>query len=246
MSESRIRDTYDTVAAAYDTALRDELAGKPVDRALLDALLELCPGIVADVGCGPGHVTRHLAARHRAVVGVDLSPAMVEIARGAAPSLSFEVGSMLDLPVADGAWSGIVAFYSIIHLTPAERARAFREFAPRPGTGRLGAGVVPRLGSGPAGGQPPALSQWFGSPVDLDSFYLDPADVTADLAAAGFSVAATTLRSPVPGVEYPEPPVLSPSAVGPRRVGRRQVAGSGIRVGPCSARVSAGSGAAAR
>ena len=92
MAESRIRATYDTVAMAYDTALRDELAGKPVDRALLDALLELCPGIVADVGCGPGHVTRYLAARHRAVVGVDLSPAMVEIARGAVPALSFEVG----------------------------------------------------------------------------------------------------------------------------------------------------------
>lgn len=203
MSESRIRDTYDTVAAAYDEALRSELAGKPVDRALLDALLELSPGIVADVGCGPGHVTRHLAARHRAVVGVDLSPAMVEIARGAAPSLSFEVGSMLDLPVADGAWSGIVAFYSIIHLTPAERARACREFARvlAPGGWVLVSFHVS------AADQPMGSTQhtssWFGSPVDLDSFYLDPAEVTADLTAAGFAVAATTLRAPLPDVEYP-------------------------------------------
>jgi SAM-dependent methyltransferase len=203
MPESRIRDTYDTVAAAYDAALRTELAAKPVDRALLDALLELCPGIVADVGCGPGHVTRYLAARHRAVVGVDLSPAMVEIARTAAPELSFEVGSMLDLPVADGAWSGIVAFYSIIHLTPAERARACREFARvlAPGGWALVAFHVS------AADQPPGsahhLSEWFGSAVDVDAYYLDPADVTADLAAAGFTVAATTLREPVPGAEYP-------------------------------------------
>ncbi|GIF66587.1 methyltransferase [Asanoa ishikariensis] len=203
MSESRTRDAYDTVAAAYDAALRSELAAKPVDRALLDALLELCPGIVADVGCGPGHVTRHLAARHRAVVGVDLSPAMVSLAREAGPSISFEVGSMLDLPVADGAWSGIVAFYSIIHLAPAERARAFREFARALSSG----GWVLVSFHVSAADQPPGstqhLSSWFGSPVDLDSFYLDPASVTADLAAAGFSVAASTMRAPLPGVEYP-------------------------------------------
>ncbi|MEV0715800.1 class I SAM-dependent methyltransferase [Asanoa sp. NPDC050611] len=203
MSESRIRETYDTVAAAYDAALRSELAAKPLDRALLDALLSLCPGLVADVGCGPGHVTRYLAARHRGVVGVDLSPAMVEIAREAAPQLSFEVGSMLDLPVADGAWSGIVAFYSIIHLGPAERARAFREFARvlRAGGWALVSFHVS------AADQPPGsahhLSEWFGSVVDLDAYYLDPAAVTADLVAAGFTVAATTLREPVPGAEFP-------------------------------------------
>ncbi|MDG4824094.1 class I SAM-dependent methyltransferase [Asanoa sp. WMMD1127] len=203
MSESRIRDTYDTVAAAYFAALRDELSGKPVDRALLDALLELCPGIVADVGCGPGHVTGYLAARHRAVVGVDLSPAMVEIARGAYPGLSFEVGSMLDLPVADDAWSGIVAFYSIIHLPPVARARAFQEFARvlAPGGWALVAFHVS------ASDQPPGsthhLDSWFGSPVDLDAFYLSPAAVADDLVAAGFSVMASTERAPLPGVEYP-------------------------------------------
>ncbi|GAA1866174.1 class I SAM-dependent methyltransferase [Asanoa iriomotensis] len=203
MSESRIRDTYDTVASAYDAALRSELAAKPVDRALLDALLELCPGLVADVGCGPGHVTRYLAARHRAVVGIDLSPAMVEIARSAAPELSFEVGSMLDLPVASGSWSGIVAFYSIIHLDAASRARAFGEFARvlTPGGWVLVSFHVS------AADQPPGsahhLSEWFGSSVDLDAYYLDPASVTADLESAGFSIAATTLREPIAGAEFP-------------------------------------------
>ncbi|MEV4620330.1 class I SAM-dependent methyltransferase [Asanoa sp. NPDC049573] len=203
MTESRIRATYDAVAAAYDAALRDELTGKPVDRALLDVLLELSPGIVADVGCGPGHVTRYLAARHRAVVGVDLSPAMVEIARGAAPGLSFEVGSMLDLPVADDAWSGIVAFYSIIHLTPAERASAFRSFARvlAPGGWVLVSFHV--SADGKPAGSVQHLDSWFGAAVDLDSFYLDPADVVADLVAAGFVVSATTERSPLPDVEYP-------------------------------------------
>src|SRR5687767_10354905 len=123
-----LRDTYDTVARAYDAQLADELDHKPLDRALLAAFLELTgPGPVADVGCGPGHVTGFLAARHPGVFGLDLSPRMIEIARERAPDLPFAVASMLSLPVADGAWAGAVALYSIIHLSPPERAAAFRE-----------------------------------------------------------------------------------------------------------------------
>jgi len=54
---------------------------------------------------------------------------MIEIARERAPGLPFTVASMLSLPVPDGAWAGVVAMYSIIHLSPPERAAAFREFA---------------------------------------------------------------------------------------------------------------------
>src|SRR5215207_2083897 len=116
-----VRATYDAVARAYDTQLGDELDGKPLDRALLEALVELAgAGVIADVGCGPGHVTRFLAARHPDVVGIDLSPRMIDIAREHAPALAFTVGSMTRLPAADEAWSGAVALYSIIHLTADE------------------------------------------------------------------------------------------------------------------------------
>jgi hypothetical protein len=36
---------------------------------------------------------------------------------------------MLQLPAGDGAWSGVVSLYSIIHMTTEERAAASREFA---------------------------------------------------------------------------------------------------------------------
>lgn len=39
------------------------------------------------------------------------------------------MASLLDLPVADDAWAGAVALYSIIHLDPGERAAAWRELA---------------------------------------------------------------------------------------------------------------------
>ncbi len=71
-----VRAAYDAIARAYDAQLGDELERKPLDRALLSAIAELAgEGTLADVGCGPGHVTRFLAARHTGVIGIDLSPA---------------------------------------------------------------------------------------------------------------------------------------------------------------------------
>lgn len=69
------RRSYDTVAERYAADIGAELPGKPLDRALLDAFAEVTRhGPVADVGCGPGHATAHLAGRGVAVTGLDLSP----------------------------------------------------------------------------------------------------------------------------------------------------------------------------
>ena len=71
----------DTVAREYPTEIADELAGKPLDRAVLDVVVELAAGgPIADIGCGPGHVAAHLADRGAGVVGVDQSEAMCALA----------------------------------------------------------------------------------------------------------------------------------------------------------------------
>jgi len=56
---------YDRVAEKYAAAFFDELERKPFDRALLDRFAAAAAGRgrVCDVGCGPGHVGRYLAAR---------------------------------------------------------------------------------------------------------------------------------------------------------------------------------------
>ena len=64
--------------------------------------LELAPGQrVLDVGCGPGRHSLALARRGLDVVGVDLSPDFVELARAAAAEEGlqprFEVGDVRDL-----------------------------------------------------------------------------------------------------------------------------------------------------
>jgi SAM-dependent methyltransferase len=112
------RVSYDTVAAGYADFVRDSLDGQPYLRAVLTLFADLVPaaGPVADVGCGPGHVTAHLRKLGVDAFGIDLSPGMVDVARRDHPGLRFEVGSMTDLPLADASVAGVLAFWSLIHV----------------------------------------------------------------------------------------------------------------------------------
>ena len=53
-----VRESYDSAASAYTEHLASELAHKPLDRHLLNRFAEATRdgGLVADLGCGPGHV----------------------------------------------------------------------------------------------------------------------------------------------------------------------------------------------
>ncbi|MEV6327725.1 class I SAM-dependent methyltransferase [Streptomyces sp. NPDC051909] len=125
------REAYDTAAPVYAELFRDSLRDSPLDRAMLSAFAEAVGaggGHVADLGCGPGHVTAHLAEAGLAAFGVDASPAMIGLAREAHPGLRFEVGSMSALDLADGALGGILSRWSIIHTPPREVPAVLAEF----------------------------------------------------------------------------------------------------------------------
>jgi SAM-dependent methyltransferase len=188
------RRSYDSVAGAYAARLRDELDGKPLDRALLAALLEQRPAVapVADLGCGPGHITGWLAARGATAVGVDLSPGMIEVARREQPGAEFRLGDLLSLPAADGEFGAVIAFYSLIHLTPGELPAALAELyrVLRPG------GLA--LLAFHAGTEVRHVTDWLGHDVDVDFRFYEPADVVAALAAAGFTVQARLERAAYP------------------------------------------------
>ncbi len=132
------RDAYDGVAERYAQLFSRMLAHRPLDRALLGAFAELvlahatatgAPAAVADLGCGPGHITAHLRELGVDAFGIDLSPQMIMLARRDRPGLRFEVGNMHHLALADGALGGAVAWYSIIHTPPARVPALFAEFA---------------------------------------------------------------------------------------------------------------------
>jgi SAM-dependent methyltransferase len=97
-----VRRSYDTVAEEYAGGFRDELAGKPLDRALLACLAEQAEQgtAIVDLGCGPGHVAAWLAGRGVAAVGIDLSPRMIAAGRRDYPEVEFREGDFLALPAA--------------------------------------------------------------------------------------------------------------------------------------------------
>jgi ubiquinone/menaquinone biosynthesis C-methylase UbiE len=195
---TKTRASFDAVAGAYAATFSDELAGKPLDRALLAAFAELVPaGPVADVGCGPGYVTAHLASLGLDVRGIDLSPGMVAVAQRAYPSVPFSVGSMLALDLPDGSLAGLVAYYSIVNIPRSELPAVFAEFARVliPGGVLL---MVFQVGDEVRHG-----TEWLGHPIDLHVYRNQPDVVASLLAEAGLAVRMTTVRQPDDdGVEF--------------------------------------------
>src|SRR3712207_7769437 len=100
------RHAYDTVAADYARLLPDMSAEAPLDRAVLAAFVEMVVDVgdclVADVGCGSGRVTAHLADAGLRTIGLDLSPGMIAVARAARPDLAFAVAHAEALPLRSG------------------------------------------------------------------------------------------------------------------------------------------------
>jgi SAM-dependent methyltransferase len=196
---NRLSESYDRVATEYTARIADELAAKPLDRALLLAFAEQVGalGPICDLGCGPGHVAAFLASAGATVEGIDLSSGMIAHARQRFPTLAFHQGDMRSLAIADATFGGIAAFYSIIHLAPSELVPTFQEWwrVLRP------AGSV--LVAFHSGDSVVHLDSWWDQPVDLDFRFL-PADAVATaLQQAHFSIEATVRRAPYPGVEHP-------------------------------------------
>ncbi|RJQ68013.1 class I SAM-dependent methyltransferase [Pseudonocardiaceae bacterium YIM PH 21723] len=118
------RASYDADADGYTDKVRDLLTRMPYLRTALgvfaDQVLTAGGGSVADVGCGPGHVTSHLHKLGVDAFGIDLSPEMVGIAKRDHPGLHFEVGSMTDLKLPDTSLAGLLAWWSLIHIPDEE------------------------------------------------------------------------------------------------------------------------------
>src|SRR5690606_33162762 len=60
-------------------------------------------GALVDLGCGSGTLAAALAKLGRPIVGIDASPAMVALARQAAPGARFEVGSVYGAAIPEAA-----------------------------------------------------------------------------------------------------------------------------------------------
>jgi SAM-dependent methyltransferase len=110
---------WETKAAGYD-----RFFGGITSR-LIEPLLDAAsvgPGSrVLDVATGPGYVAAAAARRGAAVVGIDISSAMVALASEMHADIEFRQGDVHDLPLEDGSFDAVVGNFLILHLGRPER-----------------------------------------------------------------------------------------------------------------------------
>jgi SAM-dependent methyltransferase len=192
------QSSYDQVADEYVRRIYDELKRKPLDRQLLDRFAASVRdvGPACDMGCGPGHVARYLREQGVQVCGVDLSPEMVERARRLNEGIDFQTGDMMALTVPDGAWAGVAAFYSLIHIPHGDMVQALHELRRvlMPGgllllTFHIGDGTI-------------HLDEWWDKKVCVDFFLFRSQEMSEWLKMAGFEVEEIVEREPYPEIEH--------------------------------------------
>jgi SAM-dependent methyltransferase len=108
----------------------------------LDAVVELVPEDSAarwvEVACGPGLIARAMAPRVGSVLGLDLTPAMVEKARAegdaaGVENLSFEVGDATAIDLPDNSLDGAITRFSLHHIPAPVRVLEEMRRVVRPG-----------------------------------------------------------------------------------------------------------------
>lgn len=117
----------DEIEKAYGSASNnvEHLLGRTVapgdpDRAIIEPWAHTVSGPILDVGSGTGRWTGQLAGLGHDITGLEPVERLVHAAREAHPGVEFCRGSIQDLAQTHRVWAGILSWYSVIHLSPAE------------------------------------------------------------------------------------------------------------------------------
>lgn len=129
MAGSRWSARSDVPCGADYQARFDALAASGTDvhgeAAFVDRLLgerDRRPARVLDAGCGTGRVGIELARRGHEVVGTDLDPSMLEVARAAAPELAWVEADLATLTLDDAFDAVVLAGNVMIFVAPDHEA----------------------------------------------------------------------------------------------------------------------------
>jgi demethylmenaquinone methyltransferase / 2-methoxy-6-polyprenyl-1,4-benzoquinol methylase len=132
-----VRRLFATIADRYDFITRFLSFGR--DRAWKARLVDLAgirPGWrVLDLACGTGDLAAEAARRGGRVIGLDITPRMVVLARArdAAARCAWVVADMTSLPLPAGAFDGVTTGYGLRNVPDLPRALSEAWRVLRPG-----------------------------------------------------------------------------------------------------------------
>jgi ubiquinone/menaquinone biosynthesis C-methylase UbiE len=118
------RRWFDRRARGYESGMTSRWRD-PVQRASLEALDLGFDDRLLDVGCGTGAASRAAASLAGSVVGIDLSPEMIQNARDLAEDLdnvTFEIADAERLPFDDDAFTALLCSNAFHHYPDPRRA----------------------------------------------------------------------------------------------------------------------------
>lgn len=111
MSDARTIALYNRQSDDYAAMMEKEATRDP----MIDRFIAACPsgGTVLDLGCGPGHYARRMAAAGLVTEAMDASEAMVERATQV-PGVTARLGRFEDVTDSE-RFDGIWAYFSLLH-----------------------------------------------------------------------------------------------------------------------------------
>jgi ubiquinone/menaquinone biosynthesis C-methylase UbiE len=213
--DARVRDQFTQQAEGYARLLN---AAGQKDRGpdpLLETAQPAADDRVLDVGCGAGHRAVALARVAAEVVGVDLTPAMLDQARklqaqAGLANITWTQADAADLPFADGAFTLVLSQAMFHHAADPRAALAEMRRVCRPG-GRI---AVTDLTP------PPRASAAF----DAIELLRDPSHAHAltldELRALGADLGLQEVAVRPQAADMPIEPVLAASSPPPGMLGR--------------------------
>ena len=116
--ERTVREQYAAWAAEFVAP------GNPVvmaEEPVVQGLMAQYPvGVALDAACGTGRHAEYLASFGHEVIGVDVTPEMLEVARTKVPAARFKLADLMALPLPDDAVDLAVCALSLTHFTDLE------------------------------------------------------------------------------------------------------------------------------
>lgn len=122
---------YNKTARKYHECFKNEILEKEYDRLILDRYSEMIKeeGLICDAGCGPsGQIGKYLNDKGHKIIGIDIAPACINIAKNYSPEQDFKVMDMMNTDFEDEEFDGIISYYSIIYTPKEEVEKLLTEF----------------------------------------------------------------------------------------------------------------------